>query len=84
MERKIDCLWKKPGAAEGYQTAVSLHGHTDYSQESLQFISDFAGKIGLLRWLLAIREREAIRESQIRLDFDRTNWTPPLTRQRRI
>lgn len=79
MERKITCLWKEPHAAEDYKTAVSLHGHTIYSQESLYFISDFAGKVGLLRWLLAMKEKKAVRQSNIRLDFDRAYWTPPLT-----
>ena len=79
MKRKIDCLWKEPHATEGYQTAVSLHGHTNFSRESLHFISDFAGKVGLLRWLLAMKERKAMRESRIRFDFDRAYWTPPLT-----
>ena len=79
MERKITCLWKEPRAAEAYQTAVSLHGHTMYSQESLHFIVDFADRVGLLRWLLAMKEREAMRESQICMDLDRAYWTPPLT-----
>jgi hypothetical protein len=79
VNRKITCLWKEPGTAEAYQTAVSLHGHTIYSKESLHFISDFAGKVGVLRWLLAMKEREALRKSKIRLDFDRAYWTPPLT-----
>ena len=78
MERKIDCLWREPQAAKGYQTAVSLHGHTNFSRESLHFISDFASRFGLLRWLLALKEQRAIRESQIRFDFDRAYWTPPL------
>jgi hypothetical protein len=79
VERKIACLWKEPHAAEGYRTAVSLHGHTNCSKESLHFIADFAVKVGLLRWLLALKERESIRESQIRFDFNRAYWTPPLT-----
>jgi hypothetical protein len=79
MERKIACWWKEPHAAEGYETAVSLHGHTNCSKESLHFIADFASKLGLLRWLLNLKEREAMRESQIRFDFDRAYWTPPLT-----
>jgi hypothetical protein len=79
VECKIDWLWKRPNAAEGYQTPVFLHGHTCYSQESLHFISDMASKVGPLRWLLAMKERAAIRESQIKLDFDRAYWTPPLT-----
>src|SRR5262249_30631453 len=36
------------------------------------------GKAGLLRWFLALKEREAIRESQVRFDFDTAYWTPPL------
>ena len=79
MERKIDCLWKEPRAAEGYQTAVSLHGHTNFSHESLHFISDFAGKITILRWLIAVKDREAVQESKVHIDFDRAYWTPPLT-----
>jgi hypothetical protein len=57
VERKVTCFWKEPRAAEAYQTAVSLHGHTIYSQESLNFISDLVGKVRLLRWLLAMKER---------------------------
>lgn len=79
MERKITCLWKEPRAAEAYQTAVSLHGHTLYSQENLCFITDFANKVSLFRWLLSIGERDAMRVHQIRFDFDRGYWTPPLT-----
>lgn len=79
MERKVTCLWKESRAVEAYQTAVSLHGHTIYSQESLHFISDFACKVRLLRWLLAMKHRQAVRESNVRLDFDRAYWTPPLT-----
>jgi predicted metal-dependent phosphoesterase TrpH len=59
--------------------AVSLHGHTNFSQESLHFISDFARKLGLLRWLLAIKDREAVRESKVHIDLERAYWTPPLT-----
>jgi len=79
MNQKISCLWKEPRAAEAYQTAVSLHGHTLYSKESLHFISNFAGRIHILRWMLAMKEKKAMRESQVRLDFDRAYWTPPLS-----
>ena len=79
MERKITCLWKEPRAVEAYRTAVSLHGHTNYSQESLHFISDFALKFPPLRWLLAAKDKKALRESKVRLDFDRAYWTPPMS-----
>jgi hypothetical protein len=79
VERKVACFWKEPHAAEGYETAVSLHGHTNCSKESLHFIADLAGRVGLLRWFLALKERKSMRESQIRFDLDRAYWTPPLT-----
>jgi predicted metal-dependent phosphoesterase TrpH len=78
VERKISCLWKEPRAAALYQTAVSLHGHTNFSQESLHFIAEFARRFWILRWLLRIKDREAMRESKVHIDFQRAYWTPPL------
>ena len=79
MDRKITCLWKEPRAAESYKTAVSLHGHTLYSHESLNFISESANKVCFLRWVMAALERKAVREASVPFDFDRAFWTPPLT-----
>jgi hypothetical protein len=79
VERKISCFWKEPRAAEVYRTAVSLHGHTNFSQESLHFIWGYASRFSVLRWLLAIKDKEAVRESKVHIDFKRAYWTPPLT-----
>jgi hypothetical protein len=79
VERKISCFWKERGVAAAYRTAVSLHGHTNFSQESLHFIVEFMRKSGILRWVLAMKDREAMRESKVNIDFKRAYWTPPLT-----
>jgi hypothetical protein len=79
VERKISCIWKEPRAANAYQTAVSLHGHTNFSQEGLRFILDYGRRFAICRWLLAMKDREAMRESKVHIDFDRAYWTPPLT-----
>jgi hypothetical protein len=79
VESKIACLWKEPRAAQGYRTAVSLHGHTNFSRESLCFIGDIARKFVPLQWLLAVKDREALRESKVHIDLHRAYWTPPLT-----
>jgi predicted metal-dependent phosphoesterase TrpH len=79
LEQKISCFWKEPKAAEAYQTAIALHGHTNFSQESLHFISDFAKKFAFLRWLMALKDREALRESKVHIDLKRAYWTPPLS-----
>lgn len=79
MERKITCFWKEPKTAEAYQTAVSLHGHTIYSQESLWFVPEYLGKVRVLRWLLNYHDRKSRRHKQLGLDFERAHWTPPAT-----
>ncbi len=79
MERKITCLWKELKSAEAYQTAVSLHGHTIYSRESLWFVPEYLGKIRALRWLLEFHDKKSRRSKLLSLDFERAHWTPPAT-----
>lgn len=79
MERKVSYLWKEPDAIDSYQTAVSLHGHTGHSRESLKFISDHGEQVGIVRWALAGEERRATREGGVAVDFERGYWIPPLS-----
>ena len=78
MQRKVTYLWKQPVAAGQYRSAVSLHGHTNHSKEGLHFIVEFAAKHVPLRWALAQQERRAERKGEIRVDFWKAYWTPPL------
>ena len=78
MQRKVTYLWREPDAARPYRAAVSLHGHTNRSRESLYFIAEFANRHPLLRHALAAKDREAQRKSDIRLDLHRAYWTPPM------
>lgn len=78
MQRTVTYLWKKPGAAKGYRSGVSLHGHTNHSKEGLYFIVEFASRHGLLRRALATQERRSQREASVTVDFWKAYWTPPL------
>jgi hypothetical protein len=78
LQRKLTYLWKEPGAAKPYRTAVSLHGHTNRSKEGLYFVVEYAGSRPLLRRALASQERRAQRKSAITIDFWKAYWTPPL------
>lgn len=78
MGNQLTCLWKDRDATRQFTTAVSLHGHTNRSKESLYFISDFASERPLLRWALARLDRAAQREGAIKTDFWKAYWTPPL------
>jgi hypothetical protein len=78
LQRKVTCLWKEPGAPRGYRGAVSLHGHTNHSKESLFFIAGYASRHRILREALAAQERRAKNITSITIDFFKGYWTPPL------
>lgn len=81
MQRTVTYLWKQPLAPQQYRSAVSLHGHTNHSKESLYFIAEFAARHAPLRWALATQERRAQKISAITVDFWKSYWTPPVTPQ---
>jgi hypothetical protein len=78
LQSQLTCLWKEPGAAKEYRTAVSLHGHTNHSKERLSFIGEYATRNPILRAAMATQERDAMVKSAIKVDFARAYWTPPL------
>jgi hypothetical protein len=73
-QSQISCVWKQPGIAAKYRTAVSLHSHTNQSKESLLFIPEFAAKWPALRWAL----NKQCKKSRRPVDFSQAYWTPPL------
>ena len=74
-ETKLSCLWHGPDFGRETLTGVSLHGHTNRSKESLQFIPQLARKGPILYEAL----EKQCRKSRIPVDFSRAYWTPPLT-----
>lgn len=75
----ISYLWRDPGAARTYQTGVSLHSHTNQSQETLDFVADWGAQYKLIRPLLNRLERRSPGKHGIKIDWSRSYWTPPLT-----
>jgi hypothetical protein len=78
VENKLTYLAQDHGIVRQFTTAVSLHGHTNRSRESLYFISDFAAKSAVLRWVLSDQKRRAQRQRAIKMDVLKAYWTPPL------
>jgi hypothetical protein len=78
LQRKVTYLWKEPGVPKGYRSAVSLHGHTNHSKESLFFIAEYAARHTVLRRALSAQERRAKAKAGIAVDFWKGYWTPPL------
>ncbi len=74
-ETKLSCFWRGPDLGRDTRAAVSLHGHTNRSKESLQLIPQLARKGPMLHEAL----EKQCRKSRIPVDFSRAYWTPPLT-----
>jgi hypothetical protein len=75
----ISYLWREPQAARGFTTGVSLHSHTNQSQETLDFIAELSRDWGFLQPLMRWAEGRSQNSSGIRPDYARGYWTPPLT-----
>lgn len=73
-ETKLSCFWQGPDLGHS-RVAVSLHGHTNCSKESLQLIPELARRGPMLHQAL----EKQCRRSRIPVDFSRAYWTPPLT-----
>lgn len=72
-------LWQNQAVTARFQTAVSLHSHTQQSKESLNFIPRYARKIPVVSQLVQAQEEKYKRIHGTRLDFNRAWWTPPLS-----
>ena len=74
-ETKLSCFWHGPDLGTSARVAVSLHGHTNRSKESLRLIPQLARKGPMLHEAL----EKQCRKSRIPVDFSRAYWTPPLS-----
>ena len=75
----ISYLWRDTDAPKGFRTGVSLHGHTNQSEETLDHLANFGNQFPIMRPLLARMEQRAERRHGIRIDYARSYWTPPMT-----
>ncbi|MBN2241622.1 MAG: hypothetical protein JW793_02950 [Acidobacteria bacterium] len=60
------------------QSAVSLHGHTLYSRESIHFLLSLSGRSPTLSRLIERKILDHWNETGERIDFNRVHWTPPV------
>src|SRR5580700_6312002 len=78
-ESQISYLWNDVHAAKGFATGVSLHGHTNRSKESLDFVVRLAFENRCFQELLRRREKHCLETHGLRIDYAAAYWTPPLT-----
>ncbi len=75
----ISYLWRAPKAAHGFRSGVSLHGHTNQSKETLDFLASFGAQYPWIRPLLSRLEQRSERLYGLRIDYAASYWTPPMT-----
>jgi len=75
----ISYLWRDRNALAGSQAGVSLHGHTNQSQETLDLLANFGNQFPIMRPLLKRMERRAEEKYGVRMDYAHSYWTPPMT-----
>jgi hypothetical protein len=75
----VSYLWRDKDAARGFRTGVSLHGHTNQSHETLDFLANLGNQYPLIRPLLTRMETRAQAFHGIRIDYAASYWTPPMT-----
>ncbi|BDC51808.1 hypothetical protein F183_A41230 [Bryobacterales bacterium F-183] len=71
--------WAPPAAAKSFRTGVSLHSHTNLSEESLDIIPRYTANVPYLGSEIRKLERRFQECTGRPLDFARAFWTPPLS-----
>ena len=75
----ISYLWRDPNAPRGFRRGVSLHGHTNQSAETLDFLANLGNQYPVMRPLLSRLERRSEAKYGVRVNYARAYWTPPMT-----
>lgn len=78
---KLHILREPKDLSTTVKTGVSLHCHTEYSKEMLDFLPFYAEKLPIISQFWA-REKVRYQEREGRaIDFSTAYWSPPLTPQ---
>jgi hypothetical protein len=75
----ISYLWRDQNASHGFRSGVSLHSHTNQSQETLDFLANFGNQYPVMRPLISRLERRSEQNHGLRVDYSKSYWTPPMT-----
>lgn len=79
MQNQIHLSWKDANVASQFRTGVSLHSHTNLSEETLDIIPRYTEKVPYLGNAVKAQQREYQRHTGKVLDFGNAFWTPPLS-----
>lgn len=75
----ISYLWRDQEAPREFRTGVSLHSHTNQSQETLDFLANFGNQFPIMRPILSRLERRSAQIHGVPINYAASYWTPPMT-----
>jgi len=75
----ISYLWRDKDAPKPFKAGVSLHSHTNQSQETLDFLANFGNQFPVMLPLMARLERRSEQMHGLRVNYAASYWTPPMT-----
>jgi hypothetical protein len=75
----VSYLWRDQDAAKGFRTGVSLHGHTNQSKETLDFLANFGNQYPIMRPIISGMESRSEGRHGVRVNYSKSYWTPPMT-----
>ena len=75
----VSYLWRDQSAPRGFRAGVSLHSHTNQSQETLDFLANLGNQYPLIRPILARLENRSESQHGVRVNYAAGYWTPPMT-----
>jgi hypothetical protein len=70
--------WRDRAPLRQFRTAVSLHSHTLYSEESLAFVPRYTANVPILAQAIRQQEQRYRASTGRVLDFSKAFWRPPL------
>ena len=71
-------LWENRTISKNFRTGVSLHGHTMYSEESLEMIPRYTAQVPYLGHAVRRQQKQYAENKGVGLDFGHAFWAPPL------
>lgn len=75
---RLHILKNGSGLGSKAKTGVSLHCHTEYSKEMLDFVPHYAEKLPIIAQFWRRESRKYIEREGKAIDFETAHWSPPL------
>ena len=78
-ESTLQFYWKERSVSSSFRSGVSLHSHTMFSEESLDMVPHYTGRLPYIGEIIRRQEAEYHARKGQDFDFRHAFWTPPLT-----